>query len=107
MGIGDAMVEQVNERDVLGELCRIKGKWGMRISFDPYGTDRAELLRAAPYLDDKALFYGVAYYFGTEEEVYALYHKTVGPSAANNYDGRAHVYAETCDDKGNGMSENT
>lgn len=105
--------------------CKGAEKFGMYISFPAVtnvnGKKAKEILKAAPYLQELSkrsigdfvtiLLEGEAtFFFDTLEEVQEMFHLTVGddgPTKTNPYDGPCTVFALTCDNKGNLMSENT
>ena len=91
--------------------CKATKQWGLFLSF--YIEDQAEFRLACPYFDElnmQAQSDGHAFIFGTQEEIEERYWKTVGedgPTKYNSYNGPVRVYAMTCNDKGQGMNENT
>lgn len=110
-------MELLRQNSVLSELCILKKKWGIYLSFsfsqaEPY----EELLKAAPYLEkfpegdqlfmDDFLFI----FFYDEQSMRNIYLQTVGddgPTKLNSYDGPARVYALTCNPQGVLLTENT
>jgi hypothetical protein len=60
---------------------------------------------------DSLWYYGTCIVlFDTEEELLYAYNRTVGddgPTKLNPYNGPARVYARTCDQDGNLITENT
>lgn len=108
-------------------MCKLKKRYDMYISWitdvvtdvDGDAVDDNEwynnLLEAAPYLQGEKFMQIVAngcgfLFFNTEKEMDKYFNMTVGddgPTSVNSYNGTVRVYAITCDNKGNLMSENT
>lgn len=104
--------------EVMKELCKSTGRWGMCINAYGVGGDDVEpeeVQKAAPYVDiDQALRLvlgeGAILLFDSEDECHAAYDATVGddgPTKHNQYHGPARVYACTCSPDGELRSENT
>lgn len=105
--------------------CRATGQWGIALHHTygeqsdytkPFVTGHyfGDVLLAAPDLagdaTHQALGDGGAYFFGSEEEIQAIYDRTVGddgPTKSNPYAGPVRVYALTCAPDGQLMNENT
>jgi len=107
-------MELIRPNNVLPELCRLKKRWGLFLSFATLDFD--EVCKAAPYLRgiknaDTCVYEGSAYlFFESEAEMLLLYQQTVGddgPTQQNPYPGPRKVYALTCDPDGRYRSENT
>lgn len=100
-------------------LCRATRQWGIQMeTFCPADMDIGvyfqELRLAAPGLTDqdyRDLQEGEAILtFPSREACYAVYDLIVGddgPTEGNPYNGKARIYAVTCDDTGQLRSENT
>lgn len=114
----------LDQWNVLYELCRATGKFGLMIQFTLEGLtyDEAydEILKATGDLlrtgmedepDYQILGDGLGYFlFDTKEEMERAYNQVVGddgPTELNPYDGPARVYAGTVDNHGRGLTENT
>lgn len=102
----------VQDKDVLKELCLLRGQWGLHISFPI--DDQRGLMQAAPYLKDLppqvAIAGSVFLFFDSEAEARAVYEQTVGkdgPTKTNPYNGPVQVYALLCSDLGSLVTENT
>lgn len=101
---------------VLQELCRLRGSWGLYLSHVPSaGIGPYELARAVPFLDEaevNSLWHNdrVWLFFSDEAGLLGAFRQVVGddgPTALNNYDGPACVYAVTCSPAGDLLDENT
>ena len=102
--------------EIFQQLCEIRQRWGLYISFDLESVDEPnDIFKAAPYLEydkhaeildgNRGIFL-----FDAEEEMEKYYNQTVGPDGpteVNSYNGDCIVYALTCDPNGNMLSENT
>jgi len=103
--------------DVLSEMCRHAGKWGMYInhSNSSAGIGPYELARAAPFFtkDEAEKFWHyekAIMLFDSEEELLSYFRQVKGedgPREENPYDGPANVYAITCAPDGTLMDVNT
>lgn len=99
--------------DVLQQLCKATGKWGLYIAFVPLaeGDWWGEVVQAAPYLRDAAPFFDCGWMlFDTQAEMQRHFDMTVGddgPTETNSYSGPTKVYALTCNPQGQFENENT
>ena len=111
-------MEMLTIHNVFASLCLAEHKFGMYISFstdykvkDPFG----EIIKAAPYLNINDNFQILSdemgiLLFDTRKEMQRYYDMTVGddgPTKLNKYSGSAHVYALTCNNRGELENENT
>lgn len=104
----------LDRTEVLKELCKQSGKYGMYISFD---KDQiwSEICKAVPFLDFEEhiqiLMDGHGWMlFDSRVEMETCYRKTVrddGPTELNPYNGDVRVYALTCSLAGELENENT
>jgi len=102
--------------EILSALCKATGRCGMLLEpFIPnMKNPLEEIIKAAPYLsmDDMQIIFdehGIIL-FDNRAEMDATFELTVGddgPTDTNPYDGPARVWALTCDESGQLLSENT
>ena len=104
----------LDRTEVLKELCKQSGKYGMYISFiEQYNI--VGITEAAPYLNfeehHQVFLDGHGWMlFDSRVEMETCYRKTVGddgPTELNPYDGDVRVYALTCSLAGELENENT
>jgi hypothetical protein len=102
-------MESLNVHDCFREICKAKNKWGLYLNFSDYNYE--ELILAIPflniddYIQDKNIFL-----FDTKEECKRHFDLVVGddgPTKTNPYNGKIRVYALTCDNFGEFVTENT
>ena len=120
---GERMIVLTNQGQILARLCAALGQWGMVLSLpdwsDPliHADEGAERMRAM--LPDELtadqttgiMFENGGFVLGSEEEIRRLYRATHGddgphhgaPCAVRDF----HVYALTCNDRGELQNENT
>lgn len=103
----------------LSELFRLatkgKSKWGLFLVVIAAGNSLKEMLKAVPFLDRESGMWlrlngQMAVFFDTEADLQACYQTVVGddgPTPTNPYNGKARIYALTCDPHGNLLCENT
>lgn len=107
-----------DQTEVLEELCKATGKWGLFISIDiPEGVDILEVLQACSFLEldndthEHIIFNEYGYFlFVTEKEMDKHFKMCVGddgPTELNKYDGKVSVYALTCSPVVGLLSSNT
>jgi hypothetical protein len=117
------MITKLTVTDAFQKLCKSAKKWGVYIELshisaqepeDAYTDYFDEILKAAPYLsithDTQILVDGKCMILtDSEKEMDEIYNSTVGddgPTKTNPYNGKARVYALTCDNHGQLRNEN-
>lgn len=108
-------MEILSQIEVLQRLCKNTQKWGMFISIWEPKQGPYEAEKAAPYLSEmehmQIIHDGIGFLlFDTEEEMQKHFNLTVGddgPTKLNSYNGKTCVYALTCNQDGQLISENT
>lgn len=107
---------EVTVRDLFAAYCKLHGRWGLLLSFEPAECEVGdrELVAACPVyasLGVDAKCDGRAFlFFETERQARLEYSRTVGddgPTPNNPYNGPAKVYALLCDEIGSLVAENT
>lgn len=100
--------------ELFQKYCEVSNQFGLLLSYSGDHWFR-ELYLAAPFLNEDqaiALSMGETLYlfFKDNDTMMYHYHQMVGddgPTKLNSYHGPVRVYALTCDNKGNLLTENT
>lgn len=112
-------MEKLNITELMQGYAAAAKKWCLLISISKDETSVDEAYKAAPYLKKYNVYemldiiltnHPTILSFDTEEEMLDAFHQTVGdegPTETNSYSGPANVYALTCSNKGELLSENT
>ena len=100
--------------DLPRHCCRAERMWGIHLSDQEFTASRTEIAKAVPFLDVMGVDFlkgsEILLLFESQEEMQRHFDLVVGddgPTASNNYDGHARVYAYTISDEGQILTENT
>ena len=113
-------MEKIDTMAAFRQLCQLRGSWGLMLDgLIPMEIDDLEewkqgydkLKTMVPFLQEGDFFWHDSLIIlGTEEEINDLFsqvHGDDGPCDEDRSCGRFHVYALTCNEKGELMNENT
>lgn len=104
-------MESLHALECFQSLCKYRKMFGLYVNYDDDRFGYSDIKQAIPFLTiDDFIQSRNIFLFDTEEDCRKYYGLVVGddsPTKSNKYNGEVRVYALTCDNNGEFITENT